>query len=130
MNAKSMEEKIREVIKAKPECRTDKRKLVANFLFSEMVDQKVNPNKVTAAEFLRQYSLDNSPISEIESIGRIHRVVVGKMDEEEGKVHDVKKPEQEKVKSDVKSLETITCPSCLTVNHKAKFYCQCGACLR
>lgn len=102
--AKPIEEKILLIIKEKPECRTNKKKLIANFLYSEIREAGYDPNKMTAAQYLKFLSDEKSFITEIESIGRIYRHVVAWMDDEEKKVHDLKKADQEKVKSDLRSI--------------------------
>lgn len=100
--AQTVAEKIREIIKQSNDCRTDKRKLVANFLAGEMKEAGINRRATSCLDFLKMYS--EGKFTEIETITRIHREVVRQLDEEEKKIHDTKPEEQEKVKTDLKSL--------------------------
>jgi hypothetical protein len=102
MNAKTVSERILQIIGNSPECRTDKRKLVANFLHSEVKDMNLNSTSLNYFDFLKMYALGK--FTEIETITRIHREVIRELDRVDGKDHDLKEDEQKKVKSDLKNL--------------------------
>ena len=102
MNVKTVAERIRLIISQSPDCRHDKRKLVANYLHSEMKDLGLNKDHVSYFDFLKMYA--SGKFTEIETITRLLREVVRELDQAEGKVHDLKQDEQEKVKQDVKSI--------------------------
>lgn len=94
--ARNIKERIIAIIKAKPECRTNKRKLLANFIYDE------NKAFTTLTQWLKSYSM--AQCTDVESVLRIHRLVVAEMDKSEGLNHDTKQMEQSKVKSDLKAI--------------------------
>lgn len=102
MEANTVADTIREIIKESPECRSNKRKLVSNFIANEMKLMGINRRATSCLELLRLYA--EGKFTEIETITRIHREVVRQLDEEEKKIHDTKPEEQRKVKTDLKSL--------------------------
>lgn len=104
MDPKTMADKIRQIIKRKPQCRENKRSLVANYLWLEANSKGADPRKVTLHWWLMQYADEKSFVSEIESIGRIHREVIRQLDEEQGIIHDFKTDQQEQVKTDIENL--------------------------
>ena len=98
IQTQNIRDKVLEIIRAKPECRTNKRQLLANYLFDECKRNRFN----NVYEFLLQYAQANT--TDVESILRIHRLVVSYMDNQEGKIHDFKKDEQNKVVNDLREL--------------------------
>lgn len=94
----SIKQTIEQIIKEKPECRENKRKLLANFIFFECKKAGIT----SLNDYLKNYSLAQTV--DVESVLRIHRVVVAELDKAEGKIHDTKEGEQSKVKNDLKSI--------------------------